>query len=145
MAFDKAMAMMGGKKPAMGAKPPMAGSKPKGDDGRASGHESKGHVTLHDHGDGTYHSEHDDGQTVEHPHLGHALMHLANHHEPESKHMHIQHDGFSATSHGVHEDGQHEGPHDHENIEELKNHLGKFFDEEENEGSEDGGGYGGIQ
>lgn len=57
--------------------------------------------------------------------------------EPESKHMIVSHDGYSYKSHGIHEDGKHEpeqGTHNHENIEEFKGHLGKFFDEEEEEG-----------
>lgn len=97
-------------------------------------------TSLHSHGDGTFHTEHSDGSREEHPHLGHALMHMAAKHEPESKQMHVKHDGMSMTSHGVHEGGEHDGPHDHENIEALKDHMGKFFDEEENEG-EDGKQY----
>lgn len=50
------------------------------------------------------------------------------------KHMHIHHDGMQATSHQVHEDGHAEGPHNHENMEALKDHMNKFFNEEEDEG-----------
>ena len=63
--------------------------------------------------------------------------------DPGSKHMILSHDGYSFRSHGVHEDGKHEpeeGTHDHENIEELKSHLGKFFNEEENEPKDEDGG-----
>lgn len=63
--------------------------------------------------------------------------------EPGSKHMIVSHDGYSYKSHGIHEDGRHEpeeGAHDHENIEELKGHLGKFFNEEEHEGQSDDDG-----
>lgn len=136
MAFDKAMAMMGGKKPAMGGKAQMATRKSAGEN------ESGGEDGMAIHKDGNGYKT-SDGQS--HSHLGAALMHVAHHHEPDAKHAHVSHDGFSATSHGVHEDGQHDGPHDHENIEELKNHLGKFFNEEEDEGTHDDGGYGGIQ
>ena len=82
--------------------------------------------------------EHDTG---DHMHEAAEKLHAA---EPESKHMIVSHDGFSYKSHGIHEDGKHEpeqGAHDHENIEELKGHLGKFFNEEEQEGKpeHDGG------
>lgn len=90
------------------------------------------HTTLHDHGDGSFHTESSDGERTEHPAIGHALMHLAAKHS-DGKHMHVHHDGLEAVSHHVAEDGQVEGPHDHANIEALKDHLGKFFDEEENE------------
>jgi hypothetical protein len=66
-------------------------------------------------------------------------MHAA---EPGSKHMIVSHDGYGMKSHGIDEQGKHEpeqGAHDHENIEELKGHLGKFFNEEEHEGKDDGG------
>jgi len=57
--------------------------------------------------------------------------------EPGAKHMVVSHDGYGMTSHGVDENGEHSGPHDHENMEALKSHMGKFFDEEENEGHGD--------
>jgi hypothetical protein len=46
------------------------------------------------------------------------------------KHMHVSHDGFSLQSHHVGEDGQPQGPHDHENLEALKQHMDQFFSEE---------------
>ena len=107
-----------------GAKPP------------ARGGEEGVHTQLHDHGDGTYHSITSDGEKTEHPSLGHALVHIASKHDGESKHMHISkgedggHTSHQASGGGV------EGPHDHENIEKLKEHLDQFFTEEENEGSE---------
>lgn len=95
---------------------------------------------LHDHGDGTFHIEHHDGSRTEHPHIGHALMHMAAKHSPGDKHMHAHHDGMSHTSHHVGEDGVVQGPHEHEDTEALKEHLGRFFDEEAAE--HDGGGGG---
>ena len=71
----------------------------------------------------------------DHMHSAVEAMHAA---EPHSKHMAISHDGFGMKSHGIDESGQHDGPHDHENIEELKSHLGKFFNEEEGEGHDGG-------
>jgi hypothetical protein len=98
-------------------------------------------TTLHDHGDGTFHSEGHDGQHMEHPDIGHALMHMAHAHAPEGKHHHVHHDGMMMHSHGVNEAGEHEGTHDHENIDELKQSMGKFLDEESKEGTEKGGEY----
>ena len=76
----------------------------------------------------------------DHMHAAAEAMHAA---EPGSRHMIVSHDGLGMRSHGIHEDGRHEpeqGAHDHENIEELKSHMGKFFDEEENEGKHEGDG-----
>ena len=60
-------------------------------------------------------------------------------------------DGISHTTHQIGESGEVEGPHDHENIEALKDHMTRFLDEEEGE-KEDGGpenvgerGYGGTK
>src|SRR5487761_2488573 len=63
----------------------------------------------------------------------HDALQAMHDHEPGSKHVVVSHDGYGMTSHGINEDGEHDGPHDHENIEALKHHLGKFFDEEANE------------
>lgn len=65
------------------------------------------------------------------------MMHDA---EPDSKHMIVSHDGMSMKSHGIDENGMHDGPHDHENMEALKSHMNKFFNEEEDEGKQDGNG-----
>lgn len=76
-----------------------------------------------------------------HMHDAAESLHAA---EPGSKHMIVSHDGLGMKSHGIDEQGKHEpemGEHDHENIEELKSHLGKFFNEEEQEpkeGNDDG-------
>ncbi len=73
---------------------------------------------------------------MESEHEGGVPEHLkAMHAEMGGKHMHVhQHEG-GITSHHVGEDGKVEGPHDHENMEALKEHMGKFFDEEEHEPS----------
>lgn len=89
--------------------------------------------------DGAQHSE---GEAEgDHMHDAAESLHAA---EPGSKHMIVSHDGLGMKSHGIDEQGKHEpemGAHDHENIEELKSHLGKFFNEEEQEpkeGNDDG-------
>ena len=42
-----------------------------------AGADGAGHTELHDHGDGTFHTVTPDGEKTEHPHLGHALAHIA--------------------------------------------------------------------
>jgi len=101
-------------------------------------------ISLHSHGDGTYHTHSParsgDGEgygpvgerqpgRVEHKSIGAALMHIAKHHAVND-HMHVEghEDGF--TTHHVREGGRVQGPHDHKNLRELKQHLVKFFDEE---------------
>ena len=61
----------------------------------------------------------------------------AMHSEMGGKHMHVHSDGGKLTSHHVGEDGQVEGPHDHANMDALKQHMDQFLNEE---GSEQGGG-----
>ena len=77
----------------------------------------------------------ENGEQLEGDHMQAAAesLHKA---EPGSKHMVVSHDGYAYKSHGIKEDGTHEpqeGAHDHDNIEALKEHMGKFFDEEEQE------------
>lgn len=96
--------------------------------------ESTSHTVLHNHGDGTYHSEHHDGTREEHPDIGHALTHIGHLHE-EGKHHHVLHDGAMMHSHGTDEQGQHDGTHDHANMEELRQTMDKFLGEEQNENS----------
>ena len=67
-------------------------------------------------------------------HIGHKLMTEAAAHPDGGKHMHVHHDGAKFTTHHVGEDGEVQGPHDHENLESLKDHMAQFFDEEEHEG-----------
>ena len=71
-----------------------------------------------------------------HEHL--AAMHA----KMGGKHMHVHSDGMGPlTSHHIGEDGKMEGPHDHENMEALKDHMSQFFNEEEHEGAASGGGH----
>lgn len=95
------------------------------------------HTQLHDHGDGTFHSITGDGVRTEHPHIGHALVHIGHHHAG-GMHMHAHHDGGGITSHHAAEDGEVQGPHQHPDVEALKEHLGKFFGEEQQEGAPGG-------
>lgn len=102
------------------------------------------HSHLVSHGDGTHHIEHEDGSQTEHPHIGHALMHLASKHS-EGMHHHTHSDGMGGghTVHtAAHGEGpahsEEHGPHEHENLESVKNGMDQFFGEEEQEG--EGGG-----
>lgn len=63
------------------------------------------------------------------------------------KHMHIADNGGSLTTHHVGEDGKIQGPHDHPDMESVKNHADQVFDEGGNQGSgepEDRGGDRGL-
>ena len=93
------------------------------------------HTTLHDHGDGTFHTETHDGERTEHPHIGHALVHMGAKHSPMAKHTHIHSEGGSHTMHHAGEDGQAQGPHDAANLDDLKSSMDKFLGEEQNEWS----------
>lgn len=71
-------------------------------------------------------------------------QHLMEQHQMDGKaHTHVVHNGDGThTSHHV-KDGQVSGPHDHANLEELKNSFDHFVGEEEGEdgGSEEHEGY----
>ena len=97
--------------------------------------EGEMHSHLVSHGDGTHHIEHEDGSRTEHGHIGHALMHLAGKHS-DGMHHHTHSDGMGGghTVHTAAHGGEPEGPHDHENLESVKDGLSKFFGEEEHEG-----------
>ena len=58
-------------------------------------------TTLHDHGDGTFHTESADGDMQEHPSIHHALSHMAEKHGHEPLAAHIM------AHHGM-EDGEEE-------------------------------------
>src|ERR1700753_3148902 len=99
MAFGKAMAMMGSKGPG-GKDLSVKGAAKPVEHGKVSGEPEHG---------------------GEADHLSQAVQ-SAHEADPASKHMIVSHDGFGIKSHGIHETGEHDGPHDHENIEALKQH-----------------------
>lgn len=109
-----------------GGSAPKPGMPDGGDrDPMASGEEkeSVGSVTVHDHGDGTMHSEHSDGSRVEHPDVTHMAAHLMAHHAPGDKHMAMKHDGIKGSDSHAGEDGAVEGPHDHPDAESMGSHA----------------------
>jgi hypothetical protein len=119
-----------GAKPALGAKPAGPGM-----GGGAPGN-SAGHTTLHDHGDGTFHTEGADGQREEHPHIGHALMHMAGAHS-DGIHHHAHHDGMGGSITSHHHDGmQVHGPHEHGSSDEAADHMKGVMDGQDEAGSE---------
>lgn len=93
-------------------------------------------ITLHAHGDGTYHTTSEpfgNGKRTEHPSIGHALMHIARRHS-DGDHLHVLSDDSGFTVHHVAEGGRVQGPHSPANMRELKQSLVRFLDEESTEG-----------
>ena len=89
------------------------------------------------HADGSHTAVHSDGETSEHPHLGHLAMTLhAKHLGGDGAHIHAHggmHDGgagmegaephHTVTTHHVGADGVVEGPHHHASMDEANSHL----------------------
>jgi len=91
-------------------------------------------MEVHDHGDGSFHTV-KDGQEEQHPDLLHMTTHIGHAHEPESKHHHAKHDGFSGHTHGMTEDGEHQETQEHDSPEDMGEGLKQFMGGEE--GAED--------
>lgn len=111
------------------------------DSSKESGAEEGGeHTEVHNHGDGTFHTVHG-GEQTEHESIGHMHAHLSKiHGQAGEKHFHAHHDGFEPHSHSVETGGEPEHQeHDPANIEAVKEHLGRFFDEEKHEGGDEEG------
>ena len=121
-----------------GRKPGLSDSMGRSEEARAPESEGDGKKSvLHDHGDGTFHTVTSDGEETNHPSIEHATAHMAAHHEPDGKHFHVHQDGAGNHSSAQAEDGEKsEGPHDHANMEELKDNMERFLTEEEHEGNE---------
>ena len=123
-----------------GFKRPEAGREQPAGEGGEKG--SVGHVAIHKHEDGGYHTEDHEGKREEHPDLTHALAHAAGHHEPGEKHSVFAHheDGSHTSSH--HEGGGSvTGPEEHNSADEAKGALDKFLGEEAQEPQHQQGGY----
>ena len=95
---------------------------------------------VHDHGDGTFHTEHPDGTREEHPDHLLMLAHIGNKVTDGDKHIIFNHDGISAHSHSIDEAGNHEDHGEHNTAEEAKGALDKFFGEESEEPQHQHGG-----
>jgi hypothetical protein len=89
-----------------------------------------GHLTSHMHG----------GEPMEHPDHLHMLAHVGHHISGGDKHHVVHHDGAMMHSHGMNEAGEHDGTHDHQNLDELKQSMDQFLGEEGQEGQPEYGG-----
>ncbi len=79
-------------------------------------------TALANHGDGTYHSM-TDGARVEHPSIGHAMVHMASVHEPGMDHMHIGGTGEGYTAHHATSPGKVKGPKNVSSMAALQQHV----------------------
>ena len=100
-----------------------------------------GEHKIVDHGDGSFHTEHPDGSREEHPHHLAAMAHVGHKITGGDKHHVVHHDGMSAHSHSVDEQGQHTDHGEEDAHGALKTFLGEEDGEHEPEeqGSEDEG------
>lgn len=112
---------------------PKPGMPPGGDGDPMSG-ESAGSVTVHDHGDGTMHTEHEDGSLVDHPDATHMAAHLMAHHSPGDKYMAMSHNGMEMKSSHADENGQVDGPTEHPDTEAMADHMRGVMDGEAGDG-----------
>jgi hypothetical protein len=84
-------------------------------------------ITIHAHGDGTYHSESGyDSKRVEHPSAAHAAAHFLKQHAT-GDHMVIEGHEDGYTSHGIH-DGKMHGPEEHSTMRGLKSQVTDCMD-----------------
>lgn len=90
-------------------------------------------TTITHHGDGSHTVDTGEGEPEHHASHLEAGAHLLHHMSGGDKHHIVHHDGMSATSHMIHENGEHEGPTEHNSADEAKQSLDKFFNEEAGE------------
>lgn len=99
------------------------GSMPKPGGEKSQGGESTGKTVIHHMKDGSHHIEHHDGETSDHPSMGHAGVHMAAKHDGgEHGHIHARPEGGASTHH-VGMDGQVTGPDEHGSVGEAADHL----------------------
>lgn len=90
----------------------------------------RGHAPQHGMPPAMEHDGKDGGDGGVHEHL--AALHAS----MGGQHFHAHHDGMGGyTSHQVHEDGHHEGPHQHESHHAMAEHMKKFMGGEGEEAS----------
>lgn len=135
--FDGLGKMRGkGERPAYTPKPHESAEPSKKADSMEGGQAgAEGVHAIHDHGDGSFHTEHPDGTREEHPHHMAAMAHVGHKITGGDKHHVVHHDGMSAHSHSIHEDGQHE---DH-GEDDAHGALDKFLGEEGGQEPQDSG------
>lgn len=81
-------------------------------------HEKHSHMTIHAHGDGTYHSE---PMHMEHPSAAHAAAHFLKMHA-EGDHVVAEGHDEGYSVHGVHDGEMHSS--EHENLGAAKRQMG---------------------
>ena len=128
--------LQGGAKPAPMKSEPTGGAMPQGD-GDGGGEQRS---TLVSRGDGSHSIEHEDGTQTDHPHIGHALMHLAGKHS-DGKHHHAHSDGMGGpvTTHKSEHGGEPEGPNEHENAESAAEEMKEMMSGEETDQNDEAG------
>lgn len=115
-------------KPAPKSEAAPKGEKPAGGTGNST--------TLHDHGDGTFSTD-SGGTKTEHPHIGHALVHMGSKHAG-GKHMHAHkssHGGI--TTHKANDQGQVEGPNEHDSADAAAEDMASAMGDDEGAEGED--------
>jgi hypothetical protein len=128
----------------------------KAEKGKVDGDGGETQTTITHHADGTHTSEHQDGTREEHPDHLHMLAHIGHKVTGGDKHHIVHHDGMSAHSHSIGEDGQHDDHAESNSAEDAKGALDKFLGEEAEEPEHQHGGgeeeeseaepqYGGMQ
>lgn len=97
--------------------------------------ETEGTTTMHHMAGGKVNVEHADGETSEHPSMGHAMMAIhAKHEVGPAMHVHNhggapmqEHEGMephhTVTTHHVGHEGTVEGPHHHESMDATAEHM----------------------
>jgi hypothetical protein len=122
--------------------------------GKVDGEGGETQTTITHHADGTHTSEHQDGTREEHPDHLHMLAHIGHHVTGGDKHHVVHHDGMSAHSHSIGEDGQHDDHAESNSADDARGALDKFLGEEAQEPEHQHGGeedqqqepqYGGMQ
>lgn len=91
-------------------------------------------TTITHNADGSHSAKHSDGESSDHPSMGHLAMHLhSKHSDGEAMHVH-KHDGGVSTHH-VGMDGMVEGPHDHADMGAASDHMQQVLGQDGMNGS----------
>lgn len=101
----------------------------------AEGEGGEATTEITHHADGSHTAKHSDGETSEHPNMGHLAMHMhAKHSDGEAMHAH-KHDEGGVTTHHVGMDGMVEGPNEHGSTEEAADHMKQTLGEDGGNGA----------
>lgn len=131
--FDGLGKMRGGERNSSFISKPHSFGEEKKEGSSESGEAGEKIHEVHEHGDGTFHTEHPDGTREEHPDHLHMLAHVGHHVTGGDKHHVVHHDGISAHSHSINEEGEHDDHGESNSAEDAKGALDKFLGEEAEE------------